>query len=207
MSDYFSKPSDDDELPLFKVAAKTTEAESIHVFVKRTTSTSKQAKLLFELKIRGFLSTVEAEHEPFHRGQATIRELRKRGHIIETVMRNGVKGYVHVDYVPLIDVGEYKELYYTTKHWKKIAAKRREIDGFACKQCGSKSSLEVHHHVYNLFEEDVLRDLITFCSDCHQRVHEGAKNSQLHFPEFLAQSILDRIKSDQVTADGAESWN
>lgn len=206
MSDYYASQNDDDDLPLIKLAATVTLREKAHRFVKRTTKKPSQEKLLLEILTRKKMSTREVETF-IHRGQAVIGVLKELGHLIETVTESGQEFYVHKGYSELLPVGKHKQLYYTTKHWRRLAYERKKLDCFCCKQCGSKEALEVHHHVYNLFEEDVLRDLITFCSGCHQRVHEGAKKSKLHFPKTLPQSILDRIKADQVTTDGAESWN
>lgn len=68
--------------------------------------------------------------------------------------------------------------YRESEKWKQIAAKRREIDGYACTMCGSRgtkdNSLECHHLSYRyLYQEEkrIYEDLITLCHSCHKQVH------------------------------------
>ena len=63
--------------------------------------------------------------------------------------------------------------YIQSDAWKDKAAQRRKIDGNKCALCGSKRKLQVHHLTYeSLTNEDVEKDLITLCQDCHNKAHE-----------------------------------
>jgi hypothetical protein len=45
-------------------------------------------------------------------------------------------------------------------------------DGWRCQFCGSRQNLEVHHQQFRSHSgEDVERNLITFCNDCHSSYH------------------------------------
>lgn len=72
---------------------------------------------------------------------------------------------------------EYKELL-KLPEWQ---AKRMRIlkrDQFICTGCGKKTRLQVHHKYY---ESDKLpweypdKALVTLCSTCHKKEHEGRK--------------------------------
>ena len=66
--------------------------------------------------------------------------------------------------------------YLTTKHWKEIKRECKEIGLFEkCIICGKKSR-DIHHLNYkNLFNEDILKDLVPLCGKCHKMVHEKMK--------------------------------
>ncbi len=58
--------------------------------------------------------------------------------------------------------------------WALKREHRKEIDSHRCQTClhdGTLWRLEVHHKTYERFgNEDVERDLITLCSQCHEAV-------------------------------------
>lgn len=58
--------------------------------------------------------------------------------------------------------------------WACKRAERLEIDGHKCQTClhdGTLWRLEIHHKTYErLGDEDVLRDLITLCAQCHDAI-------------------------------------
>jgi hypothetical protein len=64
--------------------------------------------------------------------------------------------------------------YISSAAWGEKRADRLEIDGHACQTCGHDGSqwrLEVHHKTYErLGDEDVQKDLITLCCDCHAAI-------------------------------------
>lgn len=67
-------------------------------------------------------------------------------------------------------------IYLQSADWRRIAEKRKEIDGHRCVMCGSKGTqtnkLETHHITYrNIGNEDVYKDLVTLCRNCHRDVH------------------------------------
>lgn len=153
----------------------------------------KRAEMLERLKA-GPLSTFEAERL-HHRGQATIGALRDEGHQIELIKIDEVDHYRYCGYEPRIKVTpEMQEAYYFSVHWKEASRQRREIDGYHCQRCKSNQELEVHHWRYELFHENVERDLITFCATCHQDVHECASGSKgMHFPRWVDAETAARL--------------
>lgn len=47
-----------------------------------------------------------------------------------------------------------------------------ERDNYACRVCGSGSSLHVHHIQYrSLLGKDELANYVTLCAECHELVH------------------------------------
>ena len=64
--------------------------------------------------------------------------------------------------------------YISSLAWAKKRAERLEIDRNRCQTChhdGSIYGLQVHHATYDrLFDEDVQRDLITLCTQCHDAI-------------------------------------
>jgi hypothetical protein len=164
--------------------------------LKRTTnreSSENRQKMLERLKA-GPLSTFDAERI-VHRGQAVIGSLRERGHIIELTDINGVPSYRYIGHEPRVKVTqELQEAYYQTAHWRELARRRKELDGFRCQECKTAEALETHHWRYELFQEDLQHDLITFCRDCHQAVHRCAGGSGMHFPRSVSEEIAQRIR-------------
>lgn len=64
--------------------------------------------------------------------------------------------------------------YIKSDAWKERAAKRKDLDGNRCARCGAKERLHTHHINYRNFRnEDVEKDLITLCADCHEYVHQN----------------------------------
>lgn len=46
------------------------------------------------------------------------------------------------------------------------------LDNNRCCMCGTYNDLEVHHlHYRNLGREDIIKDLVTVCVDCHKKIH------------------------------------
>ena len=56
---------------------------------------------------------------------------------------------------------------------QKLQAKLR--DGFECQQCGTRTTLQVHHR--KGMKSHALRDLVTLCRTCHQATHRLAKST------------------------------
>ena len=68
------------------------------------------------------------------------------------------------------------ERYLQSDIWNNKRLKRLQIDEYTCQMCGTKGTrmnpLQVHHLDYHRkFNEDVEKDLVTLCRDCHQGVH------------------------------------
>lgn len=66
----------------------------------------------------------------------------------------------------------YRETYLRTWHWRRMRTQALRIHGRRCAQCGSRTSLDVHHVRYgNLWREDPAVDLQILCRDCHDGEH------------------------------------
>lgn len=153
-------------------------------------------KLMLDTLRRGPISTTAAEADVgVHRGQQVIGTLRASGIRIDTVRISGVLCYVLRDpTATLVKVPRSTHTQYCSlTHWKNVAADRKQFDGHRCVQCHSADKLEVHHWRYELFAEDVVRDLCTLCSRCHHQMTECLKGSGCHFPTHLTQELKDRI--------------
>ena len=143
------------------------------------------------------LEGMEFDGSRLHRAQAVICTMRNKGHIIETQRVNGVECYIYKGFEPRLDSKPFKNLYYTTKHWRTKSRLRKEMDAFICRQCGSCENLETHHWRYNLFNESEIHDLITLCKRCHEMIHEAVSGSSIHFPLTITEDEAKRIEDDQ----------
>jgi len=85
-------------------------------------------------------------------------------------------------YVPILPESDWNNLYQQHLKSAEWAAKRQarlEMDSHACQCCGATERLEVHHRNYDRFlNENVRRDLITLCHDCHVAVHREKANQK-----------------------------
>ncbi len=82
--------------------------------------------------------------------------------------------------------------YLASPEWKQKVEQRMKIDGGVCQCCGCRGTmtnpLTVHHFHYGNFKnEDVYKDLIVLCKDCHESQH----------------SLLRRITDE----DGGRMWD
>ena len=70
---------------------------------------------------------------------------------------------------------EYSNEYLTymnSEQWRYTRQKRIDLDGGRCVMCGAWTALEVHHlHYKNLGHENIVKDLVTVCADCHKKIH------------------------------------
>lgn len=66
----------------------------------------------------------------------------------------------------------YNDVYLKSTHWQNMRKKRIDYDGGVCKHCGSDQNLTVHHWTYENIGDERIEDLITLCTDCHERLHE-----------------------------------
>lgn len=169
----------------------------------------KMAVLLEEFHKCGFITCFDAERI-VHRGQAVVGEMKARGHQIDTtaVGIDGFLGYIYRGFVAGMKrvSKSARERYYATAHWKRTAFERKEIDGFQCVQCKSSEGLETHHWRYNLFAENVQRDLITLCRQCHETMHQDISGSKVHFPRYVDETLFERmIKGNDHNTDSDDS--
>lgn len=81
--------------------------------------------------------------------------------------------------------------YLQSEEWDKKRQQRLVIDNFRCQMCHGygtqRNPLQVHHITYrNIYKEDVFRDLVTLCRDCHLGIHH----------------MMNRVTSE----DGKHGW-
>lgn len=70
-------------------------------------------------------------------------------------------------------ISEQYRAYLNSPKWAQIRENIINRDGGACRLCGKKEKLQVHHlrGRYRFHEENHSEDLITLCDACHQTVH------------------------------------
>lgn len=69
----------------------------------------------------------------------------------------------------------YKD-YLLSDEWKRKAQARAKIDAYKCCMCGCRGTqlnpLQAHHVTYrNIYREDINKDILTLCRNCHRAVH------------------------------------
>jgi 5-methylcytosine-specific restriction endonuclease McrA len=68
--------------------------------------------------------------------------------------------------------------YLKTEHWQQIRNRSLRHAGYRCQICNAKDvPLNVHHRTYERRGEEITRDLIVLCKDCHELFHN---NKELH---------------------------
>lgn len=93
---------------------------------------------------------------------------------------NGEKGeYKQIFYRNIRSPEKYTEAkvnesdYMITPVWQELRQACLKRDGYRCAQCGSAINLQVHHiHYPDVWGEESLDDLKTFCDDCHRKLHK-----------------------------------
>ncbi len=66
----------------------------------------------------------------------------------------------------------YVQVYLASPHWKLLSKIAYSTLGRICKDCGSQKRLQLHHLSYeNLWKENIQRDLVVVCADCHAKRH------------------------------------
>lgn len=62
--------------------------------------------------------------------------------------------------------------YINSDMWRRTRQQRIDLDGGHCVMCGAYYPLEVHHiHYRNLGRENIVKDLVTVCEECHKKIH------------------------------------
>ena len=109
------------------------------------------------------------------------------------------------------DLESYYDLYLDymqSNAWNELRTKRLIKDDFACRLCGNRNNLQVHHLIYpkhSEFGSEPLNDLLTLCESCH-RVVEKLKKGQVgqykqwHDAKAIAQIRLEDEQSDDALA-------
>ena len=75
------------------------------------------------------------------------------------------------------------DMYLNSEAWAETREKLFEKVGRQC-ICGD-SATQVHHKTYeNLGKEDILKDLVGLCNDCHRNVHQSSKQGEEYWDQF-----------------------
>ena len=105
--------------------------------------------------------------------------------------------------------------YLRTPAWQDKRSKRLVLDNFTCQKCGAKKTLlDVHHINYErVGNEDIYRDLITLCRECHKEIEEGKKipvrENQVRAisnPDAASIAFCDENAMHDYSAGGAENY-
>ena len=67
---------------------------------------------------------------------------------------------------------EDKQQYMLSAEWYELRTLVFIRDDHTCQSCGSKTSLNCHHIMYDRLGAENLEDLITLCKSCHQYQHD-----------------------------------
>ena len=155
-------------------------------------STSKQKRALDALRTRSITKMAWEAQFKGARLAPTVDMLRN-GHGFTIEGDGSVKSpYMMPDknqFPSLLRVdGKIKEAYWNSTHWAEMRRRRWEHDSYFCLLCKGEAE-QVHHVVYNLFNEE-LRDLMSVCIDCHERIHAAAR---LKFPSGIKVDHVRRL--------------
>lgn len=71
--------------------------------------------------------------------------------------------------------GEYLQ----TPEWAEKREQALARDGRACRLCGSRQHLEVHHRTYARRGNEQVNDLTTLCASCHENFHQKVRQSEI----------------------------
>jgi len=66
-------------------------------------------------------------------------------------------------------------IYLLSQKWKALRREALTRDGYICQYCKETEATEVHHLSYNNLENESLDELISYCGDCHKKVHDKVK--------------------------------
>ena len=84
------------------------------------------------------------------------------------------------------------QIYLKSKAWAETRAKFFEQVGRLC--ICSDPATEVHHKTYeNLGKEDILKDLVGLCKECHGKVHQSKKSNRSS--DNTGRAYWDKFKS------------
>lgn len=71
---------------------------------------------------------------------------------------------------PALGSAAYSD-YVSSKAWRAKREKALEYYGRACRLCGSRTQLEVHHITYENLGREEMMDLDILCHSCHAEIH------------------------------------
>lgn len=97
-----------------------------------------------------------------------------------------------------------------TPFWQKLRLQRLAFDACKCRNCGSKSSLDVHHRFYRSSWFDTqLNDLLTLCRDCHKTAHlpNAGKWFANRFQRQIKKAKIKPLSGKEIkTRNRYEKW-
>jgi 5-methylcytosine-specific restriction endonuclease McrA len=69
---------------------------------------------------------------------------------------------------------KHPRLRLSPQSYEQLCREVLQRDGWRCQSCGTLSNLQIHHKKFrSQLGEDSEDNLITLCSDCHEKVHLG----------------------------------
>lgn len=91
-------------------------------------------------------------------------------------------------------ISEQYRAYLRSPKWAEIREKIIFRDGGACRICGAKERLEVHHIrvTHRFHEQNHPEDLITLCDSCHRTIHRYFAEKDLQEARYALESFKDR---------------
>ena len=94
--------------------------------------------------------------------------------------------------------------YILSKEWASLRRRCKEADRHACRVCGTKNELDVHHKTYERLGHEELGDLITLCRRCH-RDHHYFQGRTVATPEMVKRTIpITQKEYERAKAGGAK---
>lgn len=78
---------------------------------------------------------------------------------------------IKVDELKLLARTDYPA-YLLSDHWIGVRDMMRKRAGHRCQLCNSGKAIQVHHRTYERLGEELPRDLIVLCADCHGKFHD-----------------------------------
>ncbi len=80
---------------------------------------------------------------------------------------------------------KYRKSLQKNEYWEKVKEEVKKRDGYKCRLCKSRVSLEIHHKTYKVNgtsivgrELEFLDCLVCLCAGCHIKAHKGSVNSR-----------------------------
>ena len=64
------------------------------------------------------------------------------------------------------------QIYLGSLHWQRVKLATWAHFGGFCFLCGSAESLQCHHLRYALMQEEIGKDVVLLCRDCHRMQHK-----------------------------------
>lgn len=70
--------------------------------------------------------------------------------------------------------GKHPRIQLDPEPYRQLCQQLLQRDRWRCQACGSRTNLQVHHiQLRSQSGDDAEANLITLCSDCHQKIHSN----------------------------------